>query len=485
MNTKRRRNQFDHKPHQEGLASIVVVFVIIIVLSLMSLGLARFVDRATRQSAADTLGAAADFAALAGVNQAMAYIKGEVAKGKTASSPQCDTLTRSGAPLENLTDLSGNGRVKYTCVLISSLVDDLLYKKLPAYRSQVVKLVTQPPSVMGKLMVSWQSYDPSLDNSPASGTTLFDETTWGQNEYQPMLRLSLYPVSDGNMAFIASNAKTYYLYPNALAGSNIQALIPGSGVTQTAVPYTQTDGSTIRVDCNKADTTATVNPAVFKGSGEFKCNLIVDSFPVGTTYMYARITPLYGDADVKFQGNDASANSLQFSGVQYLVDITAKANNAVKRLQARVDPSGEQTSINPFDNAFPEYALRSANTVCKRLVVNSGTPVTDAGSAANCNVDYGTAGNAKLTVLISTKGSGDIGDSVADTAGGSGGTGHIICPGKCSFTYATGQTVMLKARHGSGSYFVGWRNAPGCGSGDTCLVTMDATKSVTAEFHEN
>jgi hypothetical protein len=422
MNTKRRRNQFDHKPHQEGLASIVVVFVIIIVLSLMSLGLARFVDRATRQSAADTLGAAADFAALAGVNQAMAYIKGEVAKGKTASSPQCDTLTRSGAPLENLTDLSGNGRVKYTCVLISSLVDDLLYKKLPAYRSQVVKLVTQPPSVMGKLMVSWQSYDPSLDNSPASGTTLFDETTWGQNEYQPMLRLSLYPVSDGNMAFIASNAKTSYLY---------------------------------------------------------------DSFPVGTTYMYARITPLYGDADVKFQGNDASANSLQFSGVQYLVDITAKANNAVKRLQARVDPSGEQTSINPFDNAFPEYALRSANTVCKRLVVNSGTPVTDAGSAANCNVDYGTAGNAKLTVLISTKGSGDIGDSVADTAGGSGGTGHIICPGKCSFTYATGQTVMLKARHGSGSYFVGWRNAPGCGSGDTCLVTMDATKSVTAEFHEN
>ena len=57
----------------------------------------------------------------------------------------------------------------------------------------------------------------------------------------------------------------------------------------------------------------------------------------------------------------------------------------------------------------------------------------------------------------------------------------INCGATCSFTFATGTTVTLTAAPSADSVFIGWSGA--CSGTGNCVVTMDAAKSVTANFN--
>jgi hypothetical protein len=73
-------------------------------------------------------------------------------------------------------------------------------------------------------------------------------------------------------------------------------------------------------------------------------------------------------------------------------------------------------------------------------------------------------------------------------AGGGTGSVHdtqfnINCPTQCSAAYDQGSEVELVASPGSGSTFAGWTGA-GCSGTQSCIVTMNADKDVTATFLE-
>jgi uncharacterized repeat protein (TIGR02543 family) len=55
----------------------------------------------------------------------------------------------------------------------------------------------------------------------------------------------------------------------------------------------------------------------------------------------------------------------------------------------------------------------------------------------------------------------------------------INCGSDCSETYNCNTSVTLTATAATGSTFTGWS---GAGCTGTCTVTMDADKSVTANF---
>src|SRR5262245_31559044 len=75
-----------------------------------------------------------------------------------------------------------------------------------------------------------------------------------------------------------------------------------------------------------------------------------------------------------------------------------------------------------------------------------------------------------LTVTKAGTGSGTVTSSPAG----------ISCGTTCSGSYNSGTAVTLTAAAASGSTFSGWSGA--CTGTGSCSVTMDAAKSVTANF---
>jgi hypothetical protein len=104
------------------------------------------------------------------------------------------------------------------------------------------------------------------------------------------------------------------------------------------------------------------------------------------------------------------------------------------------------------------------------------------GSATTCTVSMIQARSVTATFNQGTQ----YGLTVFKSGTGSGpvtsNPGGIVCGSTCSAGYAQGTIVTLTATPNTNSTFSGWSGA--CtGTASTCVVTMDAVKSVTATFN--
>jgi uncharacterized repeat protein (TIGR02543 family) len=79
-----------------------------------------------------------------------------------------------------------------------------------------------------------------------------------------------------------------------------------------------------------------------------------------------------------------------------------------------------------------------------------------------------------LTVLLAGNGSGTVTNLPAG----------IDCIATCSFNFDYNTTVTLAATPATGSTFSGW-SGEGCTGTGPCVITMDAAKTVTANFTLN
>ena len=84
---------------------------------------------------------------------------------------------------------------------------------------------------------------------------------------------------------------------------------------------------------------------------------------------------------------------------------------------------------------------------------------------------FGTGGDPLLTVTRTGSGTGTVTSSPAG----------ISCGGTCSAPFASGTVVTLTAAATGGSTFTGWSGG-GCSGTGTCVVTLDTSTSVFAEF---
>lgn len=353
---------------QSGLASIIIVMMLVIVVTLISLGISRLVDRASRQSLSNNLSAAADYAARSGVSDVVALLEGI----PNTTSPNCNTLFAAGQPFANRNTLSTNANARYTCILIDKNPSSIDYQNMQPYKSRIIAIA--PKDKISRFMFSWQSSsqnpEPNFPSPSGNNLQLFDESYWANNNYAPMLRISILQVKN-DLSNSSLSWKTDFLYPKQASGST----------TVTNYDFNSTaDGSLLPVSCvNKAAGASALSlNNNFNGTANLDCNLILSNFDTSNLYYYyIRVTPLYTNADVEIQADQTSGGQLKtvdLGGTQYVIDVTAQAGNAVKRLQARVTAPYSSTQfslVDPNDNSIPEYAVRSSDTICKRLEVFS------------------------------------------------------------------------------------------------------------------
>ena len=331
MNTQRTTRQL--RTNQQGMVSIMVTMILMIVMSLIVLGFAQNARRNQRETLDRQLSTQAFYAAESGVNDAK-----ELISKSTAVPPAKTSCTDAGTGgyyqslLDNST-LNSAANVSYSCVLVDPAPKQLDYDGVST-TSTIAPIFSGSGSAFGSIDLTWQSKTGSatpLAGCPSqyvSGTGVFTPTSTWTCGYG-VLRLDLVPVG-GNLDAntLQTNARTIYVVPTQNTNGTYNF---------------STDGN--KVFGVKCDNTS--------------CKLNISGL-TGTQY-YMRMQSIYQDVSMKI------ASSQGLAGAQIVVDSTGKAQDVLRRIQVRF-PISETGS----KNQLPDNALQSTDSICKRFATMDG-----------------------------------------------------------------------------------------------------------------
>jgi hypothetical protein len=378
MRTLQRRHD------QSGLVSIIVVTVIIVILSLVTIGFTKIMSRELSQSLDRELASQANYAAESGLNDAKAYIKDAIANHQDPSSPPGQCTNVNAHPNFFVTDGSVSGHyggpastVRYTCIIIDTQPPEVT-TSIPVGQSKVFKVVPNPG--INSMYFGWQNSQYAgtpatplpLPGTPAAlaAHLLPKESAFTGTcaaNCTGMIRVTIYPIdqslttnpqnSDAINANLANRSHTYFMYSN---NSGAPATAASIGATMTSYAA---NGTFINGNCNGANQNSTVYFPDKQGTGRY-CDGGINNLPApgATPFYYVRITALYQNMDVTMQASDGSnptGNVAKLGQAQATIDVTAEGSSVLKRLKYAL-------ALNPnFD--YPNYALQSMDTICKRL----------------------------------------------------------------------------------------------------------------------
>ncbi len=350
---------------QRGIMAIVVTVLIMTVLSITTLAMAKMARREQRQSLDATMSVQANYAVESGINDSVAYLKDPInpaisaCTGLTGAASVNKTLASDGQQLGNtmkipsfvstnpnpdpaFQKLSLGGytvTTSYTCALISKTTKELKY----TVNSSSVADITVG-TAQTTLTISWESPDGTADFRTGATCAPTLPASW---IFTPMLRVDITNLSVASPYFrktMADNTGTIYLNPCASA--------PGTGTGTFASGYLALVGNP-------------QNPQIINGSCNAmntprKCTATI-SFAGAYSKLLVRLHSVYGGA----ANVSISAGGQDISGAQGIIDVTAKANDVVKRVRKTfsINPTGYLTNDQPY-----LYAIESQNAICKRLL---------------------------------------------------------------------------------------------------------------------
>lgn len=369
--------------NQSGLVSIVVALVIMSILTLVAVSFAFLTRREQRQALDRQLSTQAFYAAETGVNDAIAALP-SLGAGAVIDNCQPSTQSQIESAISTSPKLDGpTGVVSYTCVMINPKPTTLEYNQgISEDSSTVVRL--QTPEDVDNLMISWEEVDTDgFTNSQFADSdghyylpqdramkdqavgAFFDTVAGAQTAAFPnhigILRATIIPTNAATSAdSLLNNAQNIFFYPD----KNDTPNTPGTVAFRNAPQQTslELDGTFASGECNVAN-----GPdGAFAESAPRDCNTIVEN--VGLDDFYLRLRSVYRPVAVTITALNSDGDPLEISGGQLQIDATGKANDVLRRIQVRV----------PYRNDyyFPEFAVESAESICKRIeIAASGAQV--------------------------------------------------------------------------------------------------------------
>lgn len=323
------------KNDEQGFASITIALVLVLVLSLITVGFAQLARREQQSALNKQLASQAQYAAESGINDVIKKIQTTPAFVSSPNTciPPADITgpTTPPTPPGNVID---SGRdVSYTCAL-ADLNPDSLSKDLGADSSWHTSFSTDQP--ISNLDINWKS---------KSGGTITPQTipfgdftpstSWGT--HPAVLQVNITPLNGAlSRDEMVRRSFTVYLYPSS-GGLNTVAYqsytVSGAAANQ---------GKIVSGNCNGGECSAKIT-GLDGGIGPYLLH-IVDYYDPSTILIKG--TPVVGTTPIKFLNAQAK------------IDVTGKARNVLKRLQVRL----------PLAPGFPlpSYAIEAQN-ICKRL----------------------------------------------------------------------------------------------------------------------
>lgn len=375
--------------NQQGFASIVVALILILVLSLLTIGLAQLARREQQNSLDKQLAIQANYAAESGINDAIKDINtidpntGQAYINSTnANSANCMTTHNglsSNAASANSVINSSTG-VSYTCLLVDLHPPQLQYTNVPASGiSQTFNSVdgNGNPAVLSSLTVNWSGsgYKALPPTCPyvspkANDTCLPPSSQWENAGYPPVLEVKLTEVGNNganlsdtdpndvpvNRSSLLSSMFTVYMYPSGSIGNSVQFETDSAN-----------QGKIVNANCS------TVN----------SCNLTITGIngPQNEWYLI-NIIPIYdyGNLSISTDATSSGGTTADFADGEIQIDVTGQAKNVLKRLRVAVPvvcgDTSPECAVASSSSTLPGYAIEG-NDICKQFSIYPNGDGTD------------------------------------------------------------------------------------------------------------
>lgn len=322
---------------QAGMASFIVVIVLMLIISLVTLGFAKVIRRQQRQVLDRNLNTQAFYAAESGVNLAQKVLAQNPALPAKTQCGADTNFTFSGGAPSLAVDSASN--VSVSCLTTNTSLASLDYQTLTKYRSLVVPLngvnAAGIATPLNSITLSWDNTVPTSGYCGAR-VGFPAAAAWGCKA--PILRIDLVNVAGTfDRGLLPGRTYTFFAYPLT------------SGGTTTFTGGAQ--GAIVNGQCNTANT-------------PYHCKLTING--LSSTNYYMRVLSMYTNASL----NVRASGSVLLSGAQALIDATGKAQDVVRRVQVHVPLAGNQF--------VPDFGVQSATGICKRYLVDASTVTLDA-----------------------------------------------------------------------------------------------------------
>lgn len=344
----------DIKNQQEGLVSIVVTMIFLIVLSLIVVGFAQIARREQRSSLDRQLSSQAFYAAESGINVARSVINdtapsNDYASIKPVPKDKKDCEPDATGPLAASAYALDGDNTKTTCILIDQTPSQLDWTSVDPTRSTITSIKAYDKDKIKtnfkEITINWQNQTNAGVNQ-STGTSLPDFLTWkNADNIAPVLRVELIPVPDGSNIVrqdLVENTLTAFLRPSTGAGAvSTLNMADASGAEKR--------GALVETKCNPGD----VNNK--------KCSITITN--LNSHEYYLRMKTEYNSASVNLTAQYDIAGASQaarIGGAQAEIDATGKAAYVLKRIRVKVP-------YNVKNFAYPEGVIESGDAVCKKL----------------------------------------------------------------------------------------------------------------------
>lgn len=329
--------------NQDGLASIIIVAVILAIVALITIGFAGIVRREQRQALDQQLSAQAKYAAESAINEKIALFRSNPASLSTSSGCTNQGQTFTGSTTE----------IQTTCVQVDLSTGPQRYDQVRSDASTLVWLDPGLVTPLDRIVITWQNPASLPDNNchTADYTSLPASIAGNQ---VGMLRFDLSRVGRPGETFTRASLR------DRIFGG---VLYPKQSGTAT-LPYDNGAGQQPRVfgTCGTA-------PA---GVPEpYAAHAVID-LPNDTDFQQSRyilrLRSMYRSSmPVKVIGFDTGDNIVEFVDNQISLEATARVNDVVQRIQVQVPAGAPPTSL------IPDDALHITNGICKLLETEPGS----------------------------------------------------------------------------------------------------------------
>lgn len=325
------------RQNEQGFASLVIAFILIIVLGLLTIGFAKLARREQQSALDKQLATQAYYAAETGVNDAISdiknnYISSTATPNSATKCIQPSDLKNSNAKTYHPVINQANG-VLYSCLLVNLAPQTLVYGGVqPGAERNVLFTPKMQTAGYISITVDWHTASTVNPNNafPTTYSGFLNAPSWSNNKYVGVLQLGLTYLGSGTgltRSQLINDTYTSYLYPSKV----------------NDCPVGNTNNS-----CDFSQRLVTKQGPILKGgcvSGlPTTCSVTIINIPYnpGDSYLL-HFLDFYDPSDITIRGQ-GPIGAIAFTNAQNQIDVTGRARNVLKRIQVRISPTPPTTA---------------------------------------------------------------------------------------------------------------------------------------------